>query len=145
MQHHVATEHLNQLVPSMLEVPVLERFDYTQPEEVLPRDDVISFDQYAERYFDATGRLYMTMEKHRDLIAQKPVMHSLLNKLLDMFQEAASGSFEGLKNVINAGEATMEGVLDMLEDIGVNAEASGIENEYAELEAELTALHQQYF
>lgn len=145
MQHHVATEHQPMLPPSLWEIPALVRPEYTTPDEVLPGDNVISTDSYAERYLYATEDLHDIMEEHRTLLDGQPKMQILLQKLLEMFQEAAGGSFQALKEVISSGEPTLLGVLDILEDIGIAAESSGKSNEYAELEARLTGLYRQYF
>ena len=145
MQHQVTTQQQVNIPVSLLEMPPEAKSDYTKLDKMLCRERNFSLDVLALKYLSATIDLNEIMEEQQVLLKNQPALQMLSQKLLDIFKEAAGGSFQALIDVTNAGETTLLGVLDMLEDIGIAAEAAGEQNIYAELEAQLAELHHQYF
>ena len=146
MQYHIAFEHpTDPLFPMHAwEVPTLSEPEYTRVEEIITGDNIISVDEYAARYLFATEELGDMMMEHHTLLRDQPALLLLMRKLMSMFQEAAGGNFQALKDVTNSGESTMLGILDIVGTLATTQRPS-TNNNYTELESSLRALYDKYF
>ena len=144
MQQQITTQRQSTIPTSLLDMPVETNFEYPALDKMLIKEPSVSMDVLALKYLSATVDLNEIMEEHHTLLKDQPTILLLCQKLLEIFKEAAGGSYQALIDANNAGEKTLLGILDILEDIGIIAETAGERNIYAQLEVQFTELHEQY-